>query len=99
MKGRDWYDFVWYISKKTTVEFKLLQNALRQQGPWQNKTIKVDINWYIRNMNNRIKQIDWKAAKDDVMRFIPTQSQSQLEHWKKDFFIYQLNQMKKYVNH
>ena len=34
-KGRDWYDFSWYISRKVTLNFKLLTNALRQQGPWQ----------------------------------------------------------------
>lgn len=46
-KGRDWYDFIWYISHKVNVNFELLKNALHQQGPW--KEIKIDLNknWLI----------------------------------------------------
>lgn len=99
IKGRDWYDFIWYISKKINPNFKLLQNALIQTGPWEKKKIRVDLNWYIENMKDKIKTINWKAAKDDVMRFIPIQSQSKLEHWDNNFFQYQLNQMKQYVSH
>jgi len=32
-KGRDWYDFVWYINKKIHPDLALLRNALEQQGP------------------------------------------------------------------
>jgi len=49
-------------------------------------------------MGDQIKNIDWKTAKDDVMRFIPTQSQPQLEYWNEEFFLYQLNQINKYIN-
>ena len=79
------------------LNFKLLQNALIQTGPWKNKKIKVDLNWYMKNMKEKINAIDWNTARDDVKRFIPTQSQSKLDLWNKDLFQYQLNQMKKYV--
>ncbi len=48
-------------------------------------------------MKEKINAIDWNTARDDVKRFIPTQSQSKLDLWNKDLFQYQLNQMKKYV--
>jgi predicted nucleotidyltransferase component of viral defense system len=32
VKGRDWYDFVWYTSRKIKPDLELLQNALFQQG-------------------------------------------------------------------
>ncbi len=98
VKGRDWYDFIWYTSKKIALNFKLLQNALYQQGPWQDKKINIDLVWYINNLSKKINDIDWKKARDDVMRFIPTESQPKLEHWNKKFFKYYLDQMNKYIN-
>jgi Nucleotidyl transferase AbiEii toxin, Type IV TA system len=32
-KGRDWFDFVWYMSRNTEINLLNLQNALIQQGP------------------------------------------------------------------
>jgi len=99
VKGRDWYDFFWYCSKKAKLNFRLLQNALIQAGPWENKKIKVDLNWYMENMRDKIISVDWKAARDDVMRFIPTQSQFKLDQWNTELFLYQLGQMEKYINY
>jgi predicted nucleotidyltransferase component of viral defense system len=39
-KGRDWYDFIWYVGKKVVPNFALLSNAIRQMGPWKDKEIK-----------------------------------------------------------
>ncbi len=33
VKGRDWYDFLWYVSKKTLLEAMLLENAVKQIRP------------------------------------------------------------------
>ena len=35
IKGRDWYDFLWYTSQKIKINFKFLASALKQQGPWK----------------------------------------------------------------
>lgn len=97
VNGRDWYDFLWYVSKKASLNFKLLQNAINQTGPWEKKKIRIDLDWYMKNLREKIASIDWKKARDDVMRFIPTGSQNKLDFWKKDFFLNQLEQMRRYM--
>jgi predicted nucleotidyltransferase component of viral defense system len=95
VKGRDWYDFLWYIRRKTGINFQLLRNALVQQGPWKGQNISIDQSWYLEKMADTIKTIDWKKAKEDVVRFIPVKASSQLAHWNADLFLYFLHQMKK----
>ncbi|MDA3834019.1 MAG: nucleotidyl transferase AbiEii/AbiGii toxin family protein [Spirochaetales bacterium] len=33
--GRDWYDFLWYTARKTPVNYRYLEEALHQCGPWK----------------------------------------------------------------
>ena len=40
-KGRDWFDFIWYVGKKTPLNYSLLSNALNQMGPWPDSTTQV----------------------------------------------------------
>src|SRR3989344_2253098 len=35
VKGRDWYDFLWFISHRVSVDIELLKTAVKQIGPWQ----------------------------------------------------------------
>src|SRR3546814_16786238 len=34
LKGRDWFDFSWYVAKGVTLNLALLSNALIQAGLW-----------------------------------------------------------------
>lgn len=66
-KGRDLYDFVWYLGKKTSPNFTLLNSAIRQ-------TEKKDPGIHEKNFKafllGGIKRIDFDAAKKDVERFL-----------------------------
>lgn len=35
VKGRDWYDFNWYVKQSVTPNLPHLKNALVQYGPWE----------------------------------------------------------------
>jgi predicted nucleotidyltransferase component of viral defense system len=37
VKGRDWYDFLWYAGRAVRSNFTLLEAALYQTGPWAGK--------------------------------------------------------------
>ena len=37
IKGRDWFDFAWYVSRKVVPNFVYLTQGLNQIGPWENK--------------------------------------------------------------
>lgn len=93
VKGRDWYDFVWYVARKTGPDTELLRQALRQQGPWAGQPMAVNRHWVRENMEATIRRIDWSAARDDVQRFLPLSEQEGLRAWSADFFLHHLARM------
>src|SRR5271169_4765735 len=44
-KGRDWFDFLWYLSKRTPINYLLLKNALYQAGPYKEQEIPYSKKW------------------------------------------------------
>ena len=66
IKGRDWYDFIWYTSQNIGINFEFLTSAINQQGPWQNQNIKIDGRWILTELENKIISLDWGRAKEDV---------------------------------
>jgi predicted nucleotidyltransferase component of viral defense system len=89
-KGRDWYDFLWYVSKGVIPNLKLLANALDQIGPWAGGRPEVSREWYLAALGERIEAIDWDAARRDVERFVMSREQASLELWSRDLFLQQL---------
>ena len=66
-KGRDWYDFLWYVAKKVRPNLKLLSSAIEQQGPWQGQGIKTTEAWFIDQLRDEISRIDWKPSPCDLL--------------------------------
>ena len=85
IKGRDWYDFSWYVAKGVSVNFEFLQNAIDQHGPWEgqvnNKKININQSWLIGELKAKIKAINWDSAKLEVKRFININESSSLDLW------------------
>lgn len=94
LKGRDWYDFLWYVGQGTKPNFILLANALEQLGPWQGKKLKITKEWYFREMEVKIRSIDWAAAKRDVERFLRPGDLGTLNLWSKELFLESLHRLK-----
>ena len=93
IKGRDWFDFLWYVSRKAPLNLMFLSNALDQLGPWKGKKIKVNMSWYKREMTKRIKSIDWNKARTDVSRFLRPSDLKTLELWNTNFFLMNLERL------
>src|SRR3546814_12973684 len=71
LKGRDWYDFSWYVAKGTAPNLPLLRAALIQAGPWAgDESIAVNMPWLKDALGSTIAGLDWKAAAEDVRRFL-----------------------------
>ena len=92
-KGRDWFDFLWYVSRKIRPNVHLLQNALRQQGPWAGSDIEVVPDWFGERLAEVISEIDWSRAVDDVRRFLGPRHQPSLDLWCTELFLAQLAQL------
>lgn len=97
IKGRDWYDFIWYVANTISPNFLLLEHALYQQGPWANKKINVTPVWFIEAMKQKIFSIDWEIAKKDVRRFLRQHELPSLDVWSKEFFLSRVDKLSSYL--
>ncbi len=89
LKGRDWYDFVWYTARRTAANYALLSSALNQIGPWKGKSVQADRAWCRERLEERIQSIDWTQAREDVRRFVKPAELQSLDLWNTEFFIAQ----------
>lgn len=94
LKGRDWYDFIWYVSRSTQINFNLLENAIRQNGFWKGTTVVVNKIWLLEQLTKKIESIDWEEAKQDVARFLNPTDQEGLKVWNKAFFLSRVEKLK-----
>ena len=86
LKGRDWYDFNWYLKQKIRPNYAHLRAALYQYGPWEGKSLVVDQGWLINALVEKITTINWKEAAEDVTRFLNAAEQPSLALWSDRFF-------------
>jgi len=94
IKGRDWYDFLWYSSRKTPINFAFLSSALDQSGPWQGQQIQVNLDWTRTELQRKIQSLDWNAVAGDVRRFVRANEHPSLDLWSKELFLGQLDKLK-----
>lgn len=96
VKGRDWYDFSWYVARGVFPNLPHLEAALRQFGPWsEDKSLSVDRNWFETQMTSRIHETDWEDARLDVRRFLRPVEAESLGLWSDRFFESKLNKLLK----
>ncbi len=86
VKGRDWYDFTWYLRQKVRPNLPHLQAALDQTGPWQGQHPAINTQWVIEQLQHKIASIDWNAAAADVERFLGPRERESLKLWSVRFF-------------
>jgi len=92
LKGRDWYDFSWYIRQGVSPNLPHLRNALLQFGLWQGQgDLEVSLPWLKEVLQKKISEIDWRQAAADVERFLPASEQKSLSLWSERFFTQKLS--------
>lgn len=89
LKGRDWYDLIWYTARRTPINHDLLSAALDQQGPWKDQGVKTDNAWCVEQLHAVIEKADWGQARRDVQRFVKPHELPSLELWTREFFLRQ----------
>jgi predicted nucleotidyltransferase component of viral defense system len=93
LKGRDWYDFNWYVKERIRPNLLHLQSALRQYGPWARQGVEVDASWLSRVLTEKIAAIEWRAAAKDVERFLNSAERKSLSLWSEKFFRAKVEQL------
>ena len=87
VKGRDWYDLLWYTERGIKPNLTLFANALSQIGPWKGDRMDINSKWIVERLCEKILEIDWAIARRDVARFIPATDQRGLDLWGEALFI------------
>ena len=83
VKGRDWYDLVWYTGRGEAVSLKHLEKRLKQTGHLEaNKSLTEDI--LKQMLKKRTASTDFNKAKKDVEHLL--RDPAALKIWSEEFF-------------
>lgn len=88
IKGRDWYDFLWYTAQRVRPNYNLLAFAMEQTGHRKNNE-KLAREECTVLLEDKIRGIDWDAARADVERFVKPRELPSLKLWSRDLFLAQ----------
>jgi len=83
VKGRDWYDFEWYVKRGVKVNLEHLQERMQGSGDWDSENILTEEKLKTL-LKERIDTLDIEKAKEDVQVFI--KDRSVLDFWSRDYF-------------
>ena len=89
VKGRDFYDFVWYIRRRVPVNLPHLEARIIQSEGQQAGRFSVDAVQML--LKDRIRSVDIAAAAEDVRPFLRDTRELQL--WNEEFFMQLIPQL------
>ncbi|MDR0969933.1 MAG: nucleotidyl transferase AbiEii/AbiGii toxin family protein [Lentimicrobiaceae bacterium] len=83
VKGRDWYDFEWYVRNNTPLNFSHLQQITKQINGLPENEFSFDI--FKEMLKERISQTSIEAVKNDVCPFL--KNPQEMDIWSTDYFL------------
>ncbi|WP_282753529.1 nucleotidyl transferase AbiEii/AbiGii toxin family protein [Desulfuromonas thiophila] len=83
VKGRDWYDLVWYCARQPNLHLAHLEQRLRQSGHWQG-TAPLTEGDFRNLLLAAIEELNVDQARAEVLPFV-RQPQA-LDLWSREFF-------------
>jgi len=83
VKGRDFYDFIWYISRNVPVNLPHLEARIVQGG--RGEIGKLNVPKLHNLLQERIKSVDIRAAAEEVRPFL--RDARELTLWSENFFL------------
>lgn len=84
VKGRDWYDLVWYIGRHPKLHLSHLEQRMRQSGDWTG-TAPLDRATLLTRLTDAVKSLDIEQARKEVARFV--RDARSLDVWSTEFFL------------
>jgi hypothetical protein len=90
VKGRDWYDFVWYVARKTPLHLAHLEARMRQSGNWKRKEPLTSA-FLLELLEHKIAHLNISAAIADILPFV--RDKRTIEIWSHAFFLSLLPQL------
>lgn len=82
VKGRDWFDFEWYVRNGVPLSFRHLQERIREF----NEAI-VSPEEFMDQLRKKIVETDIENVKQDVIPYIEPNQQRDLDIWSNEYFL------------
>ena len=80
VKGRDWYDFEWYVRNEIPLDFAHLQERIREFNGEE-----MDRSQFVAALKERLTATDIERVKADVFPYI--KNRNALNIWSNDYFL------------
>lgn len=80
IKGRDWYDFEWYVRHNVPLDFGHLTERIFQ---FDNEIVTKDV--FINQLKEKLSTANINQVKDDVIPFV--KNVKELDIWSNDYFV------------
>lgn len=87
VKGRDWYDFEWYVRHNVSLDFLHLAERCKQFNGEE-----ITIETFKEKLIERLSAADIKQVKEDVLPFV--RNPKELDIWSNDYFVQLANMIK-----
>jgi predicted nucleotidyltransferase component of viral defense system len=87
VKGRDWYDFEWYVRNKVSLDFNHLQQRAAQINSISENDFTKEM--FKTLLKERILKTDINIVKNDVRPFI--KNPAEMDIWSSDYFLQLVN--------
>lgn len=87
VKGRDWYDFEWYVRHNVPLDFAYLAERIRQ---FNNEEIGQAA--FMAQLKDRLASTNINQVKNDVLPFV--RNPKELDIWSNDYFVQLADMMK-----
>jgi len=80
VKGRDWYDFEWYVRKDIPLDYHHLQTRIKEFNG-----MELGEDEFMALLKERLGHTDIKVVKADVVRFV--ENPQELDIWSNGYFL------------
>ena len=89
IKGRDWFDFEWYVRYGIPLDFKYLQKRIRE---FSGNVVSLED--FMTLLRNKISKTNIDNVKQDVIPYIDSSQLRSLDIWSNDYFLQLADMMK-----
>ena len=91
VKGRDYYDYLFYIGKRSKINLRYLENKLKNTGGIIDENEILTLDKVKELLKAKFESVDYEEAKADVSNFIS--NKESLIFWKKELFVSTLSEL------
>lgn len=95
VKGRDYYDYLFYIAKGSKINLQYLENKLKNTGGKIDDNEILTIEKVKKLLKEKFESTDYESAKRDVSNLVS--DKVGLDLWKKELFISTLDDLSDYL--